>query len=291
MLKMRLVILRSIIGVTGLLVLFLLVFKCKKDTAGDAYENDTNFTLSKYASFLLNLKDTSRYIVVPLNEFRQIYDSTKVIISLRHDVDVSLKIAYEMSKLENQMGFRTTYFILHTADYYHKPNDMNSHHESILPTLHIMQDDFNHEIGWHNDLVTLDLVYKIDPVQYLQTELSWLRGNRINIFGSSSHGSTYCYLYGYLNYYFFKECSLHAVEGFPNYIKAKIGNDSIPLRKGKFSDFNLFYEAYFLNNNKYFSDGAIIEEKHWNFAMLDLNSFLPGDRIIILTHPIHWIKK
>jgi hypothetical protein len=226
---------------------------------------------------MLKLKDTSRYIVVPLNEFRQIQDSTKVIIGLRHDVDINLKIAFEMSTLENELGIRSTYYILHTANYYHQPSEMNTHQESILPILQTMQNVYNHEIGWHNDLVTPDLVYKIDPVQFLHQELDWLKMNQINFYGSSSHGSTYCHEYGYLNYYFFEECTNYIVVGFPNNIKVKIGNDSIPIRKGSFSDFNLFYEAYFMNSNKYFSDVTVINGEQWNFNMFDLNSLKPGD--------------
>jgi hypothetical protein len=60
--------------------------------------------------------------------------------------------------------------------------------------------------------------------------------------------------------------------------------------KGKLADFGLAYEAYFLNNNKYFSDASITNNIRWSIGMLDLNQLAAGDRVIILLHPIHWHK-
>ncbi len=62
------------------------------------------------------------------------------------------------------------------------------------------------------------------------------------------------------------------------------------LKKGKFADFGLEYEAYFLDNNKYYSDAQFVNGNRWNFSMLDLKTLVPGDRVIFLTHPIHWNK-
>jgi hypothetical protein len=60
--------------------------------------------------------------------------------------------------------------------------------------------------------------------------------------------------------------------------------------KGKLGDFDLQYEAYFLNNNKAFSDATITNGIRWNIGMLDLDQLQAGDRAIILLHPIHWHK-
>ena len=64
----------------------------------------------------------------------------------------------------------------------------------------------------------------------------------------------------------------------------------ITILKGKLGDFDLKYEAYFLNNNKAFSDAVITDGIRWNIGMLDLNQLKAGDRAIILLHPIHWHK-
>jgi hypothetical protein len=251
---------------------------------------DTNFTYEKYADFLKKISDTSKYIVLPINEFRKTFDSNKIVIGLRHDVDNDLKVAVQFSKTEKDLGFRSTYYILHTANYYlADPGNKAVHSDSILPILREMQNNSGFEIGWHNDLVTLQVVYHIDPVNFLHQELNWLRNNGIKIVGTSSHGSPYCKVYHYLNYYFFDECTWPIVEPYVNNISVPDAG-GMKIKKAKLSDFNLEYEAYFLNNNKYFSDASITNGVRWNIGMLDLNSLKKGDRVIILLHPIHWHK-
>jgi hypothetical protein len=252
---------------------------------------DTNFTYEKYAAFLTKISDTSKYIVLPLNEFRKTLNPGKIVVGLRHDVDNDLDLANQFSEIESDLGFRSTYFILHTASYYlENPANMEIHSEKIIPILKSMQNERYFEIGWHNDLVTLQAVYNIDPVAFLHKELGWLRGNGINIYGTASHGSNYCYIYKYLNYYFFEEFTYPVVGQFVNNVTLPIGGKEVPMKKGRLSDFGLEYEAYFLNNNKYFSDATITSGKRWNIGMLDINELQAGDRVIILLHPIHWHK-
>src|SRR5664280_1325423 len=116
------------------------IFSLKQDTAKQKQvltaAPDTNFTWQKYASFLKKISDTSKYIVLPLNEFRQTFNSRKIIIGLRHDIDNDLNIAFQFSEVEYKLGFRSTYFILHTAPYYlENSNNMAVHSDKILPIL------------------------------------------------------------------------------------------------------------------------------------------------------------
>jgi hypothetical protein len=256
-----------------------------------AAEPDTNFTWQKYSAFLQKISDTSKYIVLPLNEFRKTFSNGKIVIGLRHDVDNDLNVAYKFSQIESNLGFRSTYFILHTAPYYLlNPNNMSVHTDKIIPVLKEMQNEKNFEIGWHNDLVTLQVIYNIDPVVFLHSELKWLRSNGINIFGTAAHGSNYCKTYHYMNFYFFEECTFPVVPNRENNLAVPKDGKSITLIKGKLSDFDLQYEAYFLNNNKAFSDAVITNGIRWNIGMLDLSQLQPGDRVIVLLHPIHWHK-
>jgi hypothetical protein len=256
-----------------------------------AEEPDTNFTWEKYSDFLHKVSDTSKYIVVPLNEFRQTFSSKKIIIGLRHDVDIDLNVAYSFSQIEYGLGIRSTYFILHTAPYYlANPNNMAIHTNKIIPVLKKMQDERHFEIGWHNDLVTLQVIYNINPVTFLHNELNWLRSNGLTIDGIAAHGSNYCKTYHYMNFYFFTEFTDPIVPGRENNVIVPKENKNITLIKGKMADFDLKYEAYFLNNNKAFSDATITGGIRWNIRMLDLNQLQGGDRVIILLHPIHWHK-
>ncbi len=271
------------------------IFSLKQDTAKEkqvyTVAPDTNFTWQKYASFLKKISDTSKYVVLPLNEFRQTINSKKIVIGLRHDVDVDLNVAYEFSKIESNLGFRSTYFILHSAPYYlADQNNMAVHSDRIIPILKKMQNEKHFEIGWHNDLVTLQVIYNIDPVVFLHNELNWLRSNGLTIVGTAAHGSGYCKTYHYMNFYFFQECSYPILVGRENNITVPKDGNMIKIKKAHLSDFGLEYEAYFLNNNKAYSDAVITEGVRWNIGMLDLSQLKPGDRIIILLHPIHWHK-
>jgi hypothetical protein len=268
-----------------------------QNTVKPAFKNDirtepvdTNFTFEKYADFLKKISDTSKYIVVPLDEYLKNFDSNKIVIGLRHDVDNDLKVAQRFSATEKNLGFRSTYYILHTAPYYlADPSNKAVHNDSILPILKDMQDSGHFEIGWHNDLITLQVVYHIDPVSFLHQELDWLRKNGIRVVGSSSHGSSYCRVYYYINFYFFEECTWPIVKPFVNNVTVPDATGAKSnIKKGKLSDFGLEYEAYFLNNNKYFSDASITNGVRWNIGMLDLSALKKGDRVIILLHPIHW---
>ena len=254
---------------------------------------DTSFTYEKYSNFLLKISDKSKYLVLPINEFRKAINPEKIVIGLRHDVDIDLGKALQFSELEKALRFRSTYYILHTAEYYlADPNNKAIHNERIIPVLKYMQNESHFEIGWHNDLVTLQIVYNIDPVTFLKQELKWLRDNGIKITGTASHGSNYCGVFNYVNFYFFKECANPSWGRgkYVNYITVPVGPNTVTIKKGSLADFNLEYEAYFLNNNKYFSDASFINGKRWNIDMLDLNTLKPGDRVILLTHPVHWHK-
>jgi hypothetical protein len=252
-------------------------------------KSDSGFTYRKYVDFLNEISDTSKYIVLPINEFIKTINPKKIIIGLRHDIDLDLDIAFNLSKVENNVGFRSTYFVLHTANYYlANPGNKAVHNELIIPSLKKMQNVFHHEIGWHNDLITLQLVYKIDPVIFLHQELSWLRDNGLFITGTASHGSNFCYTYKYVNWYFWKEFPNPNVAAFKNYESAIVGGETIIFKKAFLKDFDLDYEAYFINFNKYYSDASTVNGQRWNFGMLDLKTLHPGDRVQILMHPIYY---
>jgi hypothetical protein len=91
-----------------------------------------------------------------------------------------------------------------------------------------------------------------------------------------------------MNLYFFEECTFPAVPGRENNISIPKDGKSITIMKGKLSDFDLQYEAYFLNNNKAYSDAVITNGIRWNIGMLNPDQLQAGDRVIILLHPIHW---
>ncbi len=254
------------------------------------YAQYPDFSYAQYDNFLKRMKSIPNLIFLTQYEFSKTYDSTKIIVSLRHDVDVAIISAQKMAEIEAQNGVHSTYYILHTASYYHPQNDFEDHNNTVLEQIKKIH-GLGHEIGIHNDLITLQVVYNIDPIDFLHKELQWLRDNGIPIYGSASHGSSYCKHYGYLNYYFWRECSKKNYNPhFPN-VDTVIKDDGtvVVLDKADFSDFGLSYESYCTNYNLYYADCH--RDKYgnkFNPTKIDISKWKPGDRIIILTHPIHW---
>ncbi|MDO9510536.1 MAG: hypothetical protein Q7J34_02145 [Bacteroidales bacterium] len=252
---------------------------------------DTSLTFEKYEAFLRELKDETKYKVVPLHQFRQTVDTSRIIVGLKHDVDNNLQRSVDMAKVEYRLGIPATYYFLHTSSYYFSnPNDANSRIIPVYKTFLQFQNDWKHEVGFHSDLITLQLIHKLDPVDFLHKELDYMRQQGLRIYGSAAHGSPYCKSYHYINYYFFEDCSKEPFMHFVNLNSAALGNETITYKKGRMLDFDLDYEAYFLDNNKYYSDAQFIGGRHWNFDQADWRRLKTGDRVIFLVHPEHWLK-
>jgi hypothetical protein len=239
---------------------------------------ERTFTYERYDRVLERLV-AGGFRVVPLEELRAADRSGAPVVGLRHDVDESLESALELARLEHARGLRATYFVLHTAAYWSDP--------ALIPSLRRLQDDYGHEVGWHNDLVTLQCIHGVDAKAYLARELERLRGAGIAVRGVASHGSPYCYRFGYHNNYFFSDFD-DVVPGFPNtrIVPAPQGPCEIP--RAALVDFGLEYEAYYLDNDLYFSDSSFTNGRRWHPDELDLTLISPGQKAVILIHPCHW---
>ena len=219
---------------------------------------ERRFTYAEYERFLDRVSGRD---VVPLRDFaRGLGD-----LALRHDVDDRLDSALALARLEHERGLRTTYFVLHSAPYYSRPNLLDSLRELEL---------LGHEVGWHNDLVTLALVHGVDPGPYLRGELERLRGGEIDVVGVAAHGSPWCHRLGFHNDYAFADLP-QPRPGFPTRF------DPI----GTLADFGFAYDAYSLGEDAYFSDSRFERGRRAHPADFQLE---PGKRTIVLTHPCHW---
>ena len=219
---------------------------------------ERRFTYAEYERFLDRVSGRD---VVPLRDFaRGLGD-----LALRHDVDDRLDSALALARLEHERGLRTTYFVLHSAPYYSRPNLLDSLRELEL---------LGHEVGWHNDLVTLALVHGVDPGPYLRGELERLRGGEIDVVGVAAHGSPWCHRLGFHNDYAFADLP-QPIPGFPTRFE--------PI--GTLADFGFAYDAYSLGEDAYFSDSRFERGRRAHPADFKLE---PGKRTIVLTHPCHW---
>jgi hypothetical protein len=237
------------------------------------------FTYKRYDELLARL-DAADVDVVPLRDLGRASASDRAVVALRHDVDESLESALELARLEHSRGLSATYFALHTARYWASAK--------LIPSLRRLQDDFGHEVGWHNDLVTLQCVHDVDAVAFLAHELERLRAAGLVVGGSAPHGSPWCYRLGFHNNYFFSELADQIVPGFPNNETVVTGRGPRTIPHVSMADFGLTYDAYHLDNDLYFSDTASVDGRRWHTDELDLSVLAPTHKAVILVHPCHW---
>lgn len=220
---------------------------------------ERRFTYREYARFLDRLGSRE---VVPMRDFARGAGD----LALRHDVDERLDSALVLARLEADRGLRATYFVLHTAPYWRDPD--------LLPRLLSLQ-ELGHEVGFHNDLVTLERVHGVDVAEYAPRELERLRRAGLDVVGTAAHGSPWCHRLGFHNNYVFAGWD-EPVPGFPaTEVKSKLDPAALGLE----------YEAYHVPHDVYFSDSTFERDRRSHPADLELE---PGRRTIVLVHPCHW---
>jgi len=328
----------------SVITLSFVLFSCQKESL-DIYDNEASIKITdkivisnapsmsskthnlvEYEKFLKDLVSSGRYLFVTQRELESTTSTDKVIISIRHDIDNHINTAMKFAYREHKYGIRATYYLLHTADYYGKTkhNSFVRNDRSIY-FFKKLQNDFGHELGFHNDLVTLQVVYGIEPRAYLKQELKWLRSNGIIIKGTCTHGSSYCYYYHYLNTYFWRSspnfghnfynyeyiyktgASAHIDNREQNNINfgeifhnlQEVGSDPdavvLPEIEGQRiikddrANYNLDYDGDYIHTDYNFSDVKILPGgKRWHMSMEDFKAIPAGKKVIILIHPLFW---
>lgn len=235
-----------------------------------------NRTFLDYQNFLREAKNNN-FIFLPLKEFVNERSNTpKNIIGLRHDVDCDIDHCIKIARIEHEEGVKATYFMLHTAKYFFddiKSRQLNKH---LIEKLKYIQDDLGHEIGIHSDLMPIELIYKLNPDNYLLEIIELLQESGINIQGIAGHGNLFKHLY--------KENFLKSNE--------KVRNKNIyanPHKEFYCNKFGLSYEAYSLDHDLFIGDADFPNNKRWDFSNLNKDFYVfKEDRIIILIHTAHW---
>lgn len=81
----------------------------------------------------------------------------------------------------------------------------------------------------------------------------------------------------------------HENASFPNENFVIKKNETIYFEKATLSEYDLEYESYSLDFNKYFSDASTNKDgSGYNPTTTDTKNWKAGDRIVILTHPGRW---
>ncbi|MCX6273007.1 MAG: hypothetical protein NTU44_17685 [Bacteroidetes bacterium] len=254
-----------------------------EETIRKSEDHNAKFTYSQYEELLSELKK-DKYLVLTMNEMSYTFNDKKVIVGMRHDVDHNPFKALEMARLEKNAGFKTTYYFLATAPYYGKIMGNQVERYSCMEEVYKEIFALHHEIGIHNDLLTIMIKYQIDPFSFNFDEIEFYRSLNIRIKGSSAHGS-YIAHRTVPNYEIFSDFAKVRFIEYNSKIY-EIGIHSL-------TEFGFNYEAYFVKYNKYYSESG----GSWGFTggfyqfLNELKKSKPGDRIQLLTHPDWWGKK
>jgi hypothetical protein len=246
--------------------------------------NKCKHAFEEYLMILDELADSQRYRVVTGRDFQQTTDPSKVIVYLRHDVDGDPFTALKMSEEEKKRGLSASYYFRPTSWYYGKQLPDGVARYACMDDLYRKIRDNGHEIGVHTDLFNAMLLWDIDPVVFQQQELKYYRENGFDVVGGVSNGSAMLAQLG-------KKMN----RKFNNtYIFSEFGQSGSLVYRGKYyeygkhalADFGFAYEGYRLGQNQSFSD--IGGRKNGAEYVAKFRSFVPGDKVSFLTHPMHW---
>jgi len=198
-------------------------------------------------------------------------------VAMRHDIDRSVENALVGATLENQLGIRSTYFLLHPDGIVSASNYFGAIenrrlviHESLFEWAKRLS-DLGHEVALHNDLISLALATRRQPEEFLEEILEQFSRRKLKIAGTVAHGGTPLNReLGYLNYQMFADFRDEPV--FVEYrtesnAASMFGSPTVELEghriekyRVKLSDFGLKYEANFVpweifvrdNNGRWF---------------------------------------
>ncbi len=237
----------------------------------------------EYLALLDELSNRDRYIVCPGKDFIKTFDPGKVVVYMRHDIDIDPATALRMAEEENKRGLKSTYYILPTAHYYGRQTPTGVERYADMDRLYRRIQELGHDIGVHNDLLSMMILWDIDPLEFQKQELEYYRKAGFPVVGVVSHGSGVVISRKLNNMWIFSEFNRKGV----------YNHDGRAVEYGKhsFRDFGFIYEGYRIGHNAGTSD--ISKLPTGMDVVKKMQSFPAGKRVSLLTHPIHWadVKK
>jgi hypothetical protein len=198
-------------------------------------------------------------------------------IGMRHDVDNAIEPAVELARWEATRGYRSTYFVLHTAPYWDSPSLQWDLEEIAM---------CGHEIGIHTNALVESLATGLDPDLILAAAITRLRSWGHEIRGVVGHGDNGCYRadgsIAFANDEQFVECARPEL-GAPD----RILGHRRRLRPRPLADFGLEYESLRLGRALYLSDsGGVWRPPGFEATVEAWPS--PKGQLHVLMHPCWW---
>lgn len=207
--------------------------------------------------------------VVPMEDIAD-GDRAPEAIGVRHDVDNFLEPAVQMAAWEAERGFRSTYFILHTAPYWSDKDALQDGLDKIASC--------GHEIGFHLNALTVAIDTGRDPLDIAQEAVDELRAYGYPVRGVVAHGDQACYTHVFVNDEIFTESAR------PEYGPADRVVGGIKLEPVSRAALGFDYDPNWLPRGDYLSDSG----GHWSQPFAEATERWPSGQLHMLVHPCWW---
>lgn len=234
-----------------------------------------------FIALLDELADAGRYRVCPGRDFIRIVDPGKVVVYLRHDVDYDPATALRMAEEEKRRNLRASYYLRPTAFYYGEQQPDGLRRYVAMDALYRQIQSMGHEIGVHNDLLSMMILWDIEPLEFQRQELAYYKEAGFEVVGVSSHGTP-----------MLTERKLSNMRIFSEYAPKTVYRcDDRALEYGRYSlaDLGFDYESYRAGQTVSLSDVSGL--KSGGELLEKLKKCRPGDRVSLLTHPVCWRER
>jgi hypothetical protein len=196
---------------------------------------------------------------------------------VRHDVDNEIHSSVTMAAWEAARGYHSTYYALHTAPYWQDKTLLRESLETIA--------GYGHEIGIHNDAITVALETGYDPTYVLGEVIEELRSYGHTIRSTVAHGNRLCHIARYVNDELFTSCS-RPEYGSPGRTLEHEGR-RLTLLPVPLSSFGLDFDANWLPRGDYLSDSG----GAWSKPFSEVVAAWPSKgHLHMLVHPCWWTE-
>jgi hypothetical protein len=196
-------------------------------------------------------------------------------IAVRHDCDNVISPAVDMATWECERNYVSTYYILHTSPYWQNKRVLRESLDTIAES--------GHNIGIHNDALTVALQTGRDPNEILHEAVEELRRYGHDIRSTVAHGNQLCHVAKYVNDEMFEGCS-RPDQGHPDRVLEHRGR-RVPITPAPLSEFGLDFDANWLPRGDYLSDSGGSWSKPFDQVA---NGWPASGQLHMLVHPDWW---